>query len=207
MINILAINSSITGADSVSRPLVQTVLGHFSQAAEVQIVSRDVGAHPLPYLTAETLAGVRGEPRTPAELEARALSDQLIAELRAADVVVIGAPMYNLSVPSTLKTWFDFIIRARETFTYADGAVKGLLTGKRVIVVSSRGGRYAEGPAQGHDFQEPYIRQILGFIGMTDVQIIRAEGVALGGTARADAIAAAREAIAALEPGDLAAAA
>ena len=145
----------------------------------------------MPHLTEATLAGVRGEPATDAEHAARALSDALIAELRAADTIVIGAPMYNFSVATGLRSWFDHVLRAGETFSYSEAGPKGLLGGKRVIVIESRGGLYSEGPAQAIDFQEPYLRHLLGFIGLTDVTFVRAEKIGYGPEARAAAIAAA----------------
>ena len=113
---------------------------------------------------------------TAVELNARALSNELIAELRNADTIVIGAPMYN----SGLRAWFDFVLRPGETFSYSPAGPRGLLTGKRVIVIESRGGLYSEGPAQAVDFQEPYLRHLLGFIGLTDVTFIHAEKIAFG---------------------------
>ena len=138
---------------------------------------------------------MRGEPATQEELAARALSDTLIAELRAADTIVIGAPMYNFSVATGLRAWFDHVLRAGETFSYSEAGPKGLLGGKRVIVVESRGGLYSEGPAQAVDFQEPYLRHLLGFIGLTDVSFVHAEKIGYGPEARAEAIAAATAAL------------
>jgi FMN-dependent NADH-azoreductase len=138
---------------------------------------------------------VRGTPATPEEHRARALSDELIAELREADTIVIGAPMYNFSVATGLRSWFDYVLRAGETFSYSSAGPKGLLTGKRVIVVESRGGLYSEGPASAIDFQEPYLRHLLGFIGLTDVTFIHAEKIGYGPEARDAAITQAKLAI------------
>jgi len=112
---------------------------------------------------------------TDAELTARTLSNELIAELRNADTIVIGAPMYNFSISTGLRAWFDYVLRAGETFSYSAAGPLGLLKGKRVIVIESRGGLYSEGPAKAIDFQEPYLRQLLGFMGLTDVAFIHAE--------------------------------
>ena len=155
------------------------------------MIYRDLGTEPVPHLTEATVAGVRAEPATEAEHAPRALSDALIAELRAADTIVIGAPMYNFSIPTTLRAWFDHVLRAGETFSYTEAGPKGLLEGKRVIVVESRGGLYSEGPAQAIDFQEPYLRHLLGFIGLTDVTFVHAEKIGYGAEARDAAIAAA----------------
>jgi FMN-dependent NADH-azoreductase len=157
---------------------------------------RDLGAAPTPHLTTANVAGVRGVPTTDTERAARALSDELIAELRAADTIVIGAPMHNFSIPTGLRSWFDYVLRAGETFKYSEAGPRGLLTGKRVIVIESRGGLYSEGPAQTLDFQEPYLRHLLGFVGLTDVTFIRAEKIGYGPDARETALASAKATIA-----------
>ncbi len=201
MSNLLVINSSSGGAESVSRLLVEEVVtALLRRAPAAQVVRRDLGADPVPHLTTATLAGVRGAPQTDAHHTARALSDTLIAELRAADTIVIGAPMYNFGLPTTLRAWFDHVLRAGETFSYSEAGPKGLLEGKKVIVIESRGGLYSEGPAQAIDFQEPYLRQLLGFIGLNDVSFIHAEKIGFGPEAREAAIAQARARIAELAP-------
>lgn len=190
MSNILVLNSSAAGEASVSRLLVADAVAELTERLPgAQVVFRDLAADPIPHLLPSTINGVRGQPTSPAELEARALSDKLIAELRAADVIVIGAPMYNFSVPTTLRTWFDHVLRAGETFSYSEAGPKGLLTGKRVIVVESRGGLYSDGPAMSVDFQEPYLRHLLGFVGLTDVTFVRAEKIGYGPEAREQALA------------------
>jgi len=190
MSNILVLNSSAAGEASVSRLLVADAVAELTERLPgAQVVFRDLAADPIPHLLPSTINGVRGQPTSPAELEARALSDKLIAELRAADVIVIGAPMYNFSIPTTLRTWFDHVLRAGETFSYSEAGPKGLLTGKRVIVVESRGGLYSEGPAMSVDFQEPYLRHLLGFVGLTDVTFVRAEKIGYGPEAREQALA------------------
>jgi FMN-dependent NADH-azoreductase len=199
MTNLLVLNSSLSGDASVSNLLVEQVVAQVLAAApKTRVVRRDLAAGDVPHLTPETVAGVRAQAVTPAETEARALSDQLIAELRAADLIVIGAPMYNFSIPSTLKAWFDHVLRAGATFSYSEAGPKGLLEGKRVIVVEARGGLYSEGPAQAADFQEAYLRHLLGFIGLTDVTFIRAEKIGYGADAREAAIFGARAEIGAL---------
>ncbi|HVH01508.1 MAG TPA: FMN-dependent NADH-azoreductase [Amaricoccus sp.] len=191
MSNILVIDSAVSGEASVSRALVREAVAALTEGTPARVVHRDLGRDPVPHLSEATLAGVRGEPATEAELATRALSDALIAELRAADVIVIGAPMYNFSVSTGLRAWFDHVLRAGETFRYSEAGPKGLLGGKRVIVVESRGGLYSEGPAQAVDFQEPYLRHLLGFIGLSDVTFVRAEKIGYGPEAREAAIAAA----------------
>ncbi len=197
--NLLVINSSAAREGSISRTLVEDAVSRLVEAnLAAKVVRRDLGASPIPHLSTETLAGVRGVPATAAEQRARALSDELIAELRAADTIVIGAPMYNFGVTTGLRAWFDHVLRAGETFSYSDAGPQGLLPGKRVIVIESRGGQYSEGPGQAVDFQEPYLRHLLGFIGITDVTFVHAEKIGYGPEARVAALAHARQRIASL---------
>jgi FMN-dependent NADH-azoreductase len=199
MSNILVLNSSVLGHASVSRVLVDEAVARLTGVDPgATIVHRDLGAAPMPHLTAATVAGVRGEPVTDAELTARTLSNELIAELRNADTIVIGAPMYNFSISTGLRAWFDYVLRAGETFSYSEAGPLGLLKGKRVIVIESRGGLYSEGPAKAIDFQEPYLRQLLGFMGLTDVAFIHAEKIGFGPDARAAALSAAKGKISAV---------
>jgi FMN-dependent NADH-azoreductase len=193
MSNILVINSSAAREGSVSRVLVSHAVEQLRETHPgAVVVERDLGAAPMPHLTSENLAGVRGTPSTEAEQTARALSDELIAELRAADTIVIGAPMYNFSIPSGLRSWFDYVLRSGETFSYSEAGPQGLLGGKRVIVIESRGGLYSEGPAKVVDFQEPYLRHLFGFVGITDVTFVHAEKLGFGPDAREQALASAR---------------
>jgi len=193
MSNILVINSSAAGRDSVSRVLVADAVSKLLEVdPTAKVTHRDLGEKPPPHLVSQSLNGVRGEAVTEIEFAARRLSDEFIGELKAADTVVIGAPMYNFSVPTTLRAWFDHVLRAGVTFKYADGAVRGLLGGKRVIVIESRGGLYSEGPAQAVDFQEPYLRHLLGFIGITDVIFVHAEKIGYGPDARSASLESAK---------------
>lgn len=197
MSNILVLQSSISGPQSVSRQLVnETVTRLLGAQPLAQLVERDLGADPVPHLSSGNLAGVRGEPKTDAERAARELSDALIAELRAADTIVIGAPMYNFSISTGLRSWFDYVLRAGETFRYSTKGPEGLVGNKRVFVIESRGGSYSEGPAQAIDFQEPYLRHLLGFMGIVDVTFVRAEKIGYGGDERAASIGKAAQEIA-----------
>lgn len=199
MKTLLVINSSVSGTDSASRALVEHAVVELVKANPgALILRRDVGAAPIPHLTTETLAGVRGTPQTESEQRTRRLSDELIAELRAADTIVIGAPMYNFGVPTGLRAWFDYVLRAGETFAYSEAGPTGLLAGKCAIIIESRGGLYSEGPAKAFDFQEPYLRQLLGFIGVTDVTFIHAEKIGFGAQARDAAIGTAKVKLTAL---------
>jgi FMN-dependent NADH-azoreductase len=193
----LVISSSSGGEASVSRRLVRAAVAHLKAAdPDVHILERDLGADPTPHLTTARVAGVRGKPRSQQELASRALSDQLIAELKAADTIVIGSPMYNFSIPTGLKAWFDHVVRAGETFAYVDGRAVGLLKGKRAILILTRGGVYRQGPHANLDFQEPYLRLLLGFMGVTDVEAVHAEQLAFGPGAQEAAVAAAEERLA-----------
>ncbi|PZU89371.1 MAG: FMN-dependent NADH-azoreductase [Chelatococcus sp.] len=190
MTTVLVLNSSASGPDSVSRKLAaDTVAQLRAQHPGLEVVERDLAADPVPHLTAETTAVIRGgEATTPAQIAAKRLSEDLIGELKAADIVVIGAPMYNFGIPSTLKTWFDYVLRAGLTFQYSEAGPEGLLKGKRAIVIESRGGLYSSGPAQPMDSQEPHLRTMLGFIGIADTAFIRAEKLGYGPEAKAQAI-------------------
>lgn len=196
MANILVLNSSASGNDSVSRVLVEEAVQRLVHANPgANIIERNLGTTPVPHLTTAALAGIRGEPETEAELTARGLSNSFIGELRAADIVVIGAPMYNFSIPTGLRAWFDYVLRAGETFRYSDSGPKGFLSGKRVLVIESRGGVFSEGHYAVMDFQEPYLRALLAFIGLDDVTFIHAEKIAYGPEAREEALVNAKNAI------------
>jgi FMN-dependent NADH-azoreductase len=194
MSTVLVLNSSASGTASVSRQLVARAVAELRvQDPDLRIVTRDLGTDPIPHLTLESATALRGaDPVNQEQAAAQALSNELIGELKAADVIVIGAPMYNFGIPSTLKAWFDYVLRAGITFRYTESGSVGLLEGKRAIVIVSRGGLYSEGPAQALDSQEPHLRNLLGFMGITDVTFVRAEKLAFGPEAREQGIEAAR---------------
>ena len=194
MTNVLIIDSAATGEASVSRRLTGELEAILRGRGPVRIVRRDVGTRPVPHLTAETTPAIRGaEAATDAARDAIALSDELIAELKAADLVVIGAPMYNFGMPSTLKAWFDHVLRAGITFRYSEAGPEGLLKGKKAIVIESRAGLYSSGPSAPMDSQEPHLRTLLGFMGLNDMTFVRAEKLAFGADAAAASIAEAVE--------------
>jgi FMN-dependent NADH-azoreductase len=145
-----------------------------------EVIQRDLSATILPQITDDWNATQLEESkRTPAHRSYLSTSDELIEELEAADTVVIGAPMYNFTIPSSLKAWIDQIVRLGKTVGYGPNGPQGLLARKKVVVITSRGGAYEKGTAKGaFDFQEPYLRHILGFIGLTDVTFIHAENQA-----------------------------
>lgn len=185
-LKVLAITSSALGDASASNKLVNDTIEQLkSRNADLQLTVRDLGAGQVPHLDLDGATAIRGgEPANEAQAAAQKLSDELIAEVKAADVLVIGAPMYNFGIPSTLKSWFDYVLRAGVTFRYTEAGPEGLMTGKRAIVVATRGGLYSEGPAKPMDSQEPHLRTMLGFIGITDVTFVYAEKLAFGPEAR-----------------------
>ena len=208
MTTLLALTSSALGEASVSNGLIAGILAKLRvQQPELRIITRDLGHAHVPHLTLDSATALRGAPPANAAQEATlALSNDLLEELRAADILLIGAPMYNFAITSTLKTWFDHVLRAGLTFRYTEAGPVGLMTGKRAIVVETRGGFYSSGPAQAMDAQEPHLRGLLGFIGITDVTFVRAEKLAFGPEPREAAIAQARAELDAvmLEPVDAA---
>jgi len=196
MSRLLVIKSSPTGPTSVSNLLVNEIVArHLALDPSTVVTERNLDAEPLPHLTSMNVDGVRAHAVTEAEIETRGASDRLIAELFAADTVVIGAPMHNFSIPTTLRAWFDHVLRPQVTFGYSEAGPKGLVTGKKAILALSRGGPFIEGLA---DHQESYLRGLLAFIGVTDVEVVRAGRTAMGPDARAASIAEAQAAIAGL---------
>lgn len=191
MTKVLIIDSAATGAASVSRKLTSGFAEQLGlQGPAVRITRRDVGTAPIPHLTDATVGAIRGaDAETDEARAALALSDQLISELKEADVIVIGAPMYNFGIPSTLKAWFDHILRAGITFRYTAEGPEGLVKGKRAIVIESRGSLYSEGPGAASDSQEPHLRTLLAFMGVDDVTFVRAEKLAFGPEIASESIA------------------
>jgi FMN-dependent NADH-azoreductase len=183
---LLHIDSSALGTNSVTRELTAAITARWQDAIPgLEVEYRDLDADPLPHLTAGSLA--KTDPEESAE------TGRVLQQFLDADVLVIGSPMYNFTIPSTLKAWIDRIAVAGTTFRYTESGPEGLMTGKKVIVASGRGGIHSGAPS---DFQEPYLRQMLGFLGIDDVEFVRAEGVAYSPQHRADALAAAHAAIA-----------
>ena len=199
MTKVLRIGSSALGDASVSKQVADALIDEMRRLdAGVEVTERDVGAHPVPHLVPERMPAFAGNTDTPAAAEAAALSEAIIEEVEGADVIVIASPMYNFGITSTLKAWFDHLLRAGRTFRYTATGSEGLVHGKRAIVVVARGGVYsAGGPSAGSDHQEPHLKTLLAFIGITDVAFVRAEGLALGPDAKAagveKAVAEARE--------------
>ncbi len=180
MTTLLQINASISHSNGQSSQLANQFVAAFcARNPNAQVVLRDVAAaEPVPHLDGERFGAfiTKPEERTAAQAAVVAYSDALIAELKAADVIVLGLPMYNFGVPSQLKAYFDHIARAGATFKYTEKGPVGLLTGKKVYVFAARGGLYAGTPL---DTQTSYVRDFLRFLGMTDVGFIYAEGLAI----------------------------
>ena len=153
-----------------------------------RVIVRDLSKDPVPHLDAERFGAflAKAEDRTEPQTEALRYSDALIAELKAADFLTIGAPMYNFSIASTLKAYIDHIARAGVTFRYSEKGPVGLLTGKKAFVFATRGGVYSGTPL---DMQTPYLRTVLGFLGIADVEFVFAEGLALGPEKKEQALA------------------
>ena len=193
---LLRIDSSARRS-SVTRTLTQRFVETWKEQHPAgQVIDRDLSATVLPLISDEWVEASHSEPSqwTPAHKQALSPSDTLVAGLLAADLVVIGAPMYNFSIPFPLKAWIDHIVRSGKTFSFGPEGPKGLLPDKKVVVITSRAGAYGPGtPAQTADFQEPYLRFILGFIGLTDVTFIHAESQ--GREAGSASLAAARQQI------------
>jgi FMN-dependent NADH-azoreductase len=184
--NILQINSSARSTGSESSRLADVIVAKLSADKAAALVKRDLGANPHPALDEPTLQALfTPAAQRSAEQAARvALDDALIAQVQAADVIVIGAPMYNFGMTVQLKGWFDAIARAGVTFRYTETGPVGLLTGKKVYVALTRGGMHRDGAT---DTQVPHLKTILGFLGMTDVQFVYAEGMGMGPDAVAKA--------------------
>jgi len=189
---ILHIDSSPMGDHSVSRKLTAKIVAELQNShPDATLIRYDLGTKPLPHVDGLTIGGFFTSADQHNEVLATAVkaSDQAVAELLAADYIVIGAPMHNFGIPSTLKAWIDHVVRLGKTFHYTATGAQGLVpSGKKVIIVSSRGGIYSEGPMKVFDHQEAYLRDALGFLGLTDVSFVRAEGVSMGSESLAKAL-------------------
>ncbi|MBM3105103.1 FMN-dependent NADH-azoreductase [Pseudomonas sp. P66] len=181
MSRVLVIESSARQQGSISRQLTADFVSQWQAAHPAdQITLRDLAVNPVPHLDANLLGGWMKpeDQRNADELQALARSNELTDEVLAADVLVLAAPMYNFTIPSTLKAWLDHVLRAGVTFKYTETGPQGLLTGKKAYVLTARGGIHAGATS---DHQEPYLRQVMAFIGIHDVTFIHAEGLNLGG--------------------------
>ncbi len=198
MSTLLQIRSSLFSDQGQSSRLADQYVARWQAAhPDGTVVTRDLAANPIPHLTAERFGAFTtpAEQRTTEQQAVVAESDALIAELRAADVVVLGLPLYNFGMPSTLKAYIDHIARAGETFRYTANGPEGLLGGRQVRVFAARGGLYAGTPL---DTQSSYLRNFLAFLGITDVEFIYAEGLAMGDESRQNALSQAHSRVSAL---------
>lgn len=182
-----------TGGDlksSATRRIGQEVIDGLERIHPThEVVVRDLVNDPVPHIGADFV----GSMFSGNDSDALALSNRLIEELFASDIIVLESPMYNFSIPSALKAWIDHVVRARKTFRITAQGVEGMLEGKKVILVLGSGAVYSEGHFKPLDFQEPYLRAMLGFIGLTDLETIRIEGLNMGPDAAAAGIARAHE--------------
>lgn len=195
MKTLLQIQTSLFESNGQSSRLASRFTDEWRAAnADGEVIVRDIGRDPVPHLTAQRFQAFLAKPadRTPEQQAVAAFSDTLIDELRRADVIVLGLPMYNFGVPSSLKAYFDHIARAGVTFRYTEKGAEGLLKGKKAYVFATRGGLYAGTPL---DTQTAYVRDFLRFLGIDDVEFIYAEGLAMGDAPREKALGAANRVI------------
>jgi FMN-dependent NADH-azoreductase len=198
---ILHLDSSVTGEQSASRPLTKAVVEKLkSKHPGSEVIYRDLVGEPLSHYTAVLrVHGADADIHTPEQKLELEVGEKILGEFLACDTVVIGAPMYNFSIPSQLKAWVDLICVAGKTFSYSSSGPRGLCGGKTVIIVSTRGGLYGQGsPNAARDFQEKYLEAVFGFLGVTEIKIVRAEGLAMGPEKAAVAKQAAEDRIASL---------
>ncbi len=204
MTTLLFVTSSLFGEGSKSRLIGRELVESWLNAHPGSIlIERDLTAESMPHLSSVTLAATMtpSAELTDAQRANLAFADELIEETEKADTIVLAVPMYNFSIPSTLKAWIDHITRAGRTFRYGAAGAEGLLKGKKVFIVTGRGGIYSgESPARSMDFQEPYLRAMLGFLGLTDIAFIHVEGLQVSPEAAARGIEQARQAVLATLP-------
>lgn len=188
---ILHIDSAITGNNSITRELTADILANLQQAhPEAKVDYLDLAVNAPSHLSAQSLGFRTGqEAATEIERQENAISEALVTQFLAADVIIVGAPFYNFTIPTQLKAWLDRIAQAGRTFKYTATGPVGLAGDKKVIIASARGGAYSTSAAgQAMEHQESYLKVIFGFMGVTDVTIVRAEGVSMGPEAKAAAM-------------------
>lgn len=197
--NILHIDSSINGKKSSSGHLSRAIVERLiTLQPTAVVVRRDLALHPLPYFDAGASGGIdaNASGQLTTNTGGEPVEKHVLAEFMWADVIVVGAPMYNFGVPAQLKTWIDYLAVAGVTFRYTANGPEGLAGGRHVYIASSRGGIYGEGtPMAAMDHQESYLKAVFGFFGIARIDVVRAEGMGLGGQAAASAIASAEEAV------------
>lgn len=197
--NILQIDSSVLGDNSVSRSLTASVVADLVAATpDAKVTVRDLDQDAPAHLSGNLLPVLGGPKEGLSAIQEAELqrTEQWLAEFLAADVLVVGVPQYNFSIPSQLKAWIDRIAVSGKTFRYTENGPEGLAKGKKIIVASTRGGHYSAGPAAVMDHQESYLKTVFGFLGVTDVEFVRAEGLNLSADSKQFAIAEAEKTIA-----------
>lgn len=199
ILKLLHIDAAITGENSVSRALTAQIVAAWKTAhSHTEVEYLDLVANAPAHFTMDAMCPRTGQTDglTAAQVAENAVSEQLVRQFLSADVVVIGAPFYNFGIPSQLKAWIDRIAQPGRTFQYTANGPEGLAKGKKVIVASTRGGVYSTSPqGQAMEHQESYLQTVLGFFGITDVEFVRAEGVAMGNDAKAQALQQAQAAL------------
>jgi FMN-dependent NADH-azoreductase len=202
MSNVLLVTSSLFGGNSKSTQIAREFVDAWRRAhPDATVTERALTPDSIPHLSLDVLGALAtpAEQRSAEQAVSAQSADQLIEELEAAETIVIAAPMYNFTIPSTLKAWIDHVARAGRTFRYTANGPEGLLKGKKVFVVTGRGGVYtSDAPAKIFDFQEPYLRSVLGFLGLTDVTFIHVEGLNISPESAEQGFAQARNMINAL---------
>jgi FMN-dependent NADH-azoreductase len=191
--NVLYLTSSPRGADSYSSRVANELIADIRRDNPgAKVVTRDLAADPLPHIDADFVAATRGPngPQTEHQRHLVKRSDELLGELQVADTIIIATAMINFTIPTTLKAWFDWVGRPGKAFAYVDGKPKGLLTGKRVVIIGASGGIYSGDNPPG-DFQRPYLKWILAFMGITDVEFVDVDGIGYGPEQAAKSFAAA----------------
>ncbi|MET4001144.1 NAD(P)H-dependent oxidoreductase [Marinobacterium sp. MBR-109] len=192
MATLLHIRSSIFGDTGQSTALANDFIAQWQlRHDKAEIITRDLISDPLPQLDAEVVSALMSsaDNRTAKQQSIVDLADRLLAEMRSADQILIGVPMYNFGIPVQMKAWFDLLARSGVTFQYTDQGPVGLLEDKPVVLIATRGGQYRDG---GQDFQIPFVKQFLGFVGLKDVQTVYAEGLNMGDVIQSESLSAAR---------------
>lgn len=192
MATLLHIRSSIFGDSGQSSVLANDFITQWHlNHDKAEVITRDLISDPLPLLDAELVSALvsSAESRTEKQQSIVNLANRLLAEVRSADQILIGVPMYNFGIPVQMKAWFDLLARSGVTFKYTDQGPVGLLEDKPVVLIATRGGQYKDG---GYDFQIPFVKQFLGFLGLKDVRTVYAEGLNMGEPTQAESLSAAR---------------
>jgi len=182
MKTILHISSSPHGENSVSKKLGKSIAGQLQEANDGAVIKHtDLGEDPFPHLDAKLVQAIRTRPEDLTEEQKLLLhdSDAAIEDIMNADAIVISIPFFNFGIPSVIKAWLDHVVRAGVTFRYGENGPVGLVTGKKVYLAVASGGVYSDGPMQAYDHAVPYLKSVLGFIGITDVSVVRAEGMGI----------------------------